>query len=134
MKRENVDEFEKLKTQLDSIHQEMSQLAKKSPNDAVNTFKIKFVNVTLKRCNDLLGPKYRPYPDFDAFSADDLPSNSDVTFIVSQYIESAEKFRSDHIFMQHGQWWWSTDDVDRNKTLDTDLAIRTMAPKKLRSE
>ena len=55
MKRTNVDAFEKLVVQLDSIHSELLLLAKKSPNDAVNSFKLKFVNATLNQCNDLFG-------------------------------------------------------------------------------
>jgi hypothetical protein len=51
MKRADIDTFEKLKAQLDGLYQEMSVLAKKSPNDAVNAFKIKLVNATLERCN-----------------------------------------------------------------------------------
>ena len=108
MTRNDVDTFEKLKAQLDGLHQELSILAKKSPNDAVNEFKIKLINITLSKCNQLLGKKYLPFIDFEAFSLDEMPSNSDVTFIISQYIECAEKFRSDHIYEDYG-WYWKTD-------------------------
>ena len=98
-------------------------LARKSPNDAVNAFKIKFVNATLKECNIFFGERYKPFADFDTFSFEDLPSNSDVTFIVSQYIECAEKFRADNIVQSHGFWYWQIR-ADETK-------IRTSPPKKL---
>lgn len=123
MKRADIDEFEKLNAQLDSLHQEMSVLAKKSPNDAVNAFKIKLVNTTVDRCNKLFGAKYKPFAEFDTFQTDELPSNSDVTFIVSQYIECAEKFRADNIFAEHGMWYWQLDGGKEK--------IRTLGPKKL---
>lgn len=126
MKHADVDIFEKLKAQLDSIYQEMSMLAKKSPNDAVNTFKIKFVNATLTQCNEFFGERYRPFSDFETFSVDELPLNSDVTFIVSQYIECAEKLRADNIEWAHGAWHW--------KNVDTGENIRTYAPKRITSK
>jgi hypothetical protein len=97
VKREQVEEFEKLQVQLDGLHQEMSIFAKKSPNEPVNGFKLKFVNATIGRCNELFGDGYRPYADFQSFSVDELPTNSDVTLIMSQYIKAAEQFRSEHI-------------------------------------
>jgi len=123
MKKENVDKFEKLKVQLDSLHQEMSMLAKKSPNDAVNTFKIKLINVTIASCNEFFGVQYRPFADFNIFSVDELPTNSDITFIISQYIECAEKFRSDNIRQQGGYWLWNITDSKEE--------VRTGLPKKL---
>ncbi|MEH2124811.1 hypothetical protein [Nostoc sp.] len=40
MKRKDVDEFEKLSGQLQGIYEEISVLSKKSPNNAVNKFKL----------------------------------------------------------------------------------------------
>jgi hypothetical protein len=123
LKRIDIDTFEKLKAQLDSLHSEMGVLAKKSPNDAVNSFKIRLVNSTLEKCNLFFGRKYAPFDDFNVFSEDDLPSNSDVTFIVSQYIECAEKLRSDNIYSDYEGWFWKLDDGGER--------IQTAAPKKI---
>jgi hypothetical protein len=98
-------------------------LAKKSPKDAVNEFKLKFVNLVLAECNSLFGEK-RPFAEFEIFSIDNLPSNSDVTFIISQYIECAEKFRADNIRMYSGAWWWK---IDREEQ----PTVRTAPPKKI---
>ena len=55
LKRTQIDELEKLIGQLDSLHVELTTLAKKSPNDAVNNFKLRFVNTALDNCNKFLG-------------------------------------------------------------------------------
>ena len=101
-------------------------LAKKSPNDAVNAFKLKFINSTLGRCNDFLGKKYRPFPDFTTFGEGDLPSNSDVTFIISQYIECAEKLRSDNIVSHYSHWFWVIEGEEKDAR-----STRTGPPRKL---
>lgn len=124
MKRKDVDELEKLIGQLNSIHTEISALSKKSPNDAVNPFKIKFVNITIYNCNKLLGKRYRPLDEFDVFDVDDVPSNSDVTFIVAQYAEALEKFRSDNIQSNgFGSWYYVLEDSEER--------IQTAKPVKL---
>lgn len=124
MKRKDVDELEKLIGQLNSIHTEISALSKKSPNDAVNSFKIKFINTTLSSCNKLLGEKYKPLDEFDVFDVDDVPSNSDVTFIVAQYAEALEKYRSDNIKNNgFGSWYYVLEDSEEK--------IQTAKPVKL---
>ena len=65
MKREEVNTFEKLQAQLEGLHTEISSLSKKSQNDALNKFKLKFVNQILSEANLLLGEKYKPFNDFD---------------------------------------------------------------------
>jgi hypothetical protein len=127
MKRADIDLFEKLEAQLEGFHQEILTLVKKSPNDAVNTFKLNFLNAILSQCNQLLGEKYKPFADFEVFSSDDMPSNSDVSFVVAQYIECAEKLRADNIeYKRVGQvynWYWLIEDSQE--------LIRTASPKKL---
>jgi hypothetical protein len=107
VKREEVDLFEKVVGQLDGLHAEMSVMAKKDANDAVNAFKIKFINAIIIQLNVLLGDNYRPFVDFDQFSSEDLPSNSDVTFMLAQYLQASEKLRADNIYRHgSGEWYW----------------------------
>jgi hypothetical protein len=101
--KEQVDTFEKMYGQIDGLHQEIGALSKKSPSDAVNPFKLKMINKILLGANDILGSKYKPFDDFDQFEEDDVPTNSDVTMILSQYYECMEKMRSDNI-NQFGYW------------------------------
>jgi hypothetical protein len=115
----DVDQFEKVSAQLDGLYQELAILVKKSPNDA---FKIKLINSTLLQANKLLGKRYKPFDDFEQFDIDTLPTNSDVAFIISQYMECAEKLRADNISSEFGEWYW------RGKS----PRIRTAPPKKLK--
>lgn len=133
MNRASVDTFEKISGQLLSIYEEISLLSKKNPNDAVNKFKLKFVNKLLSQSNDYLDEMYKPFDDFDNFDEDDIPQNSDVVFILSQYLQCFEKLRSDNVVIRHGAWFWrvigeETDNVDE----DGMVLIRTVKPKKLK--
>jgi hypothetical protein len=125
MKRDDIDRFEKLTAQLASTHHEIATLAKRSPNDGVNEFKLELINTLVDRCNTFFGAEHVPFEGFTMFSLDDLPTNSDVSFIIAQYIECAEKFRADNIQTLGGRWWWTTDQQDDGKP------IQTSAPKKL---
>ena len=106
LKRTQIDELEKLIGQLESFYTELSALSKKSPNDAVNTFKLRFVNTTLKNCNTFLCKKYKPFEDFNQFNVDDVPSNSDLAFIIAQYMQAMEKIRSDNIYEGFAAQWY----------------------------
>ena len=123
MKRKDIDKFEKTVAQLEALHSEISVLLKKSPNDALNEFKLKLVNSVLQEANSLLGDTYKPFPDFLAFDQDAVPSNSDVTFILAQYLNCMEKLRSDNIYIHIGDWYWRVDGEEPS--------IRTSQPKKL---
>lgn len=133
MNRSNVDIFEKLSGQLLSIYEEISLLSKKSPNDAVNKFKLKFVNKLISQSNEYLAKKYKPFDDFDNFDEDDIPQNSDVVFILSQYLQCFEKQRADNVVIRNGAWYWHVEG-DENDTADDDgmVLIRTVKPKKLK--
>ena len=77
---------------------------------------------------ELLGQRYRPFSEFDFFSSEDIPSNSDVTFILSQYISCAEQLRADNIYQDDLDWYWYIDDADSD---DEEERIQTSPPKKL---
>jgi hypothetical protein len=121
--KSEVDELEVLIGQLFSLHTEMTGLTKKSATDAVNAFKLKLINKTLSRCNALLGDAYKPFKDFAAFDSDDVPSNSDVTLMVGQYQEAIEYFRSEHIALKHGAWYYVLPEGES--------AVRTSSPVRL---
>ena len=106
MKSEDeVIQFEKIQTQIKGLYNEVGILSKKNPNDAVNKFKLKFINQSLKEANDILKDK-KPYSDFDVFSSDDMPSVSDVVMILEQYYSALEKIRCANIKMEWGHWYW----------------------------
>jgi hypothetical protein len=122
--REEIEKLEKIAGQMDGLHREIAALARKSPNDGVNKFKLKFINAILIEANDVLGDQYKPLSEFTAFDSDDLPSNSDVTFILEQYIEEMERKRADNIKRAPSGGWMY--DIPRSQEL-----IRTAPPKKI---
>ncbi|MDN3686792.1 hypothetical protein [Cyclobacterium jeungdonense] len=132
MNKKEVDNFEKYQTQLEGLLSEIGVLAKKSPNDGVNKFKLIFINEVIQEANTILGDKYKPFDSFNEFDEDELPSNSDVTFIMSQYLNCFEKLRADNIYADQKfegnryvyNWFWRID----GKKSD----IKTAQPKKIK--
>ena len=124
MTRKEVDIFEKLQAQLEGLHTEISALSKKSHKDALNKFKLKFINQILNEANHLLGEKYKPFNDFNLFDEDDMPDNSDAAMMLTQYLNCFEKLRADNIKREDSyphNWYWI---VDGKLS-----AIRTVMPK-----
>ena len=125
MTKEEVDKFEKTQGQIDGLYNEIGILSKKSPNDLVNKFKLKFINQILENANTLLQDTYKPLEGFDSFDDEDLPSNSDVTMIFEQYLSCLEKLRSDNITTSEYKngWFWIIDEEPSD--------IKSSRPKKL---
>jgi hypothetical protein len=91
-----IRDFEQLKVQLKTFYDELSLLSKKAPDGKLNKFKLKFLNDTLKKINAILGATHRPFPDFEVFADDELPSNSDAVLILSHYLKCLTQFFTDH--------------------------------------
>jgi hypothetical protein len=53
--------------------------------------------------------EYKPFDDFSQFDDAEHPTNSDVTMILAQYIEQAERFRSDHVIYREHKWQYVVD-------------------------
>jgi len=104
----DVERFEKCEPQVKGLYEEIGQLAKKSPNDGVNKFKLRLINKALGISNDILSDQHRPFPDFATFNEDELPTNSDVAVILSQYLISLKYFRSINIEWseEDEKWRW----------------------------
>ena len=69
-----------------TLKYEFKTLSSKKPNDVLNEFKVKYVNKSLKAANELLGED-KPYEDFESFSDEELPTNSDVLMMLSLYLD-----------------------------------------------
>jgi hypothetical protein len=121
--RSEVENLEKLIGQLQGLYSEITLLARKSPNDAVNTFKLSLINRVIKTGNDVLGPNYLPFDDFVGFNSDDIPSTSDVALVLAQYMEEAERYRSDNVRVEYGKWVYVINGVASD--------IRSGAPSKV---
>ena len=108
---DDVEKLEKTIGQLKGAHTEIAILAKKSPSDSLNAFKLTLINNVIKASNEVLGEKYKPFDHFDNFESEDLPSNSDVVMVLAQYMEEAERFRSDNVdYNSLSGWAYIVDD------------------------
>ena len=116
--------FEKHEAQLQGLYAEIDQLAKKRPNDAVNKFKLRLFNQVLDLGNEILTDQYKPFSDFSQFDEDELPSNSDVALMLSQYLISLDNLRSDNVENDDDQWQW---------VVTGDVPIPTRQPRKYRN-
>ena len=125
MNSDEISEFEQLQAQLQSLYTEIGALSKKKPDGAVNEFKLKLINQVLERVNSILGEQNRPFDDFLHFNSDNIPTNSDVVLILSQYLNCLEKLRADNITEIVGKWYWVIDGQSSKK-------LRTAPPRKLK--
>jgi len=102
----DVQDFERLEQQLHSMLTEMSELSKKRANDGLNKFKLKLVNVLLEGINKFLGEQ-RPFKEFETFDENDLPTNSDVVVMLSQYAAAIFQHRVENTRFHDYKWWWA---------------------------
>lgn len=103
---DDVERLEKIIGQLQAAHSEIAILAKKSPSDTLNSFKLKMINNVIQCSNDVLGERYKPFDDFHQFEDDALPSNSDITMVLAQYMGEAERYRSDNVMKKLHSWFY----------------------------
>ena len=108
MTNDEADQFDTLETQLLGMYEEIGILSKKKPDGAVNRFKLVFVNELLGKVNGFLGEDYQPFDSFELFNVDDLPTASDIVFVLGQYLKSMDKFRFDNTYCD-GYYYWILD-------------------------
>lgn len=83
----------KIRDQLEALHDELSILSRKKPDDAINEFKLQFINQVLTETNSILDEKFRPFDGFETFDLDNVPTNSDVVLILAQYLRCLNRQR-----------------------------------------
>jgi hypothetical protein len=87
---------EKLIVQIEGFYDEMSVLSKSKPDNPLNAFKLKFINDKLTEANSVLVGDYQPLKGFTVFDDTALPTNSDVVFVLSQYLNRLKAWRRDN--------------------------------------
>jgi hypothetical protein len=92
-----VTQYELLFPLLTGINTEMQELSKKKPDTPLNAFKVKTINRVLEPAKELLKEE-NMYPFLDILDADDIPTNSDVVLILSQYIKSMKIFHDKYYY------------------------------------
>jgi hypothetical protein len=80
MNHTEVEEFRKMAAQLDALHQEATASSKKAPDKPVNKFKVDVANSVIEIARSVLGES-APTLNFEKFDTDDLPTNSDLSFV-----------------------------------------------------
>lgn len=95
MPQKHQIEFEKIQDQLQAMHDEIDKLSKKKPDDAINKFKLNFINEILAKANTILDREYLPFDQFSKFDEDQLPTNSDVVMVLAQYLAAFKREYTD---------------------------------------
>ena len=94
----NIEDYSLLKDMLYAQRQEFGLLSKKKSDGQLNKMKIKMVNRVLEPLNELL--KNEPSHKFlDILSEDDMPTNSDVVLIISQYEKALLNFKNKYFLI-----------------------------------
>lgn len=106
MKSESdIGDFERVESQLKVFRREIAGLSHKKPNDGVNKFKLGYINTAIEEANAILGDE-RPLQGFEHFSPDDVPTNSDVAFVLAQYTEIIFRVRQENTMAHRGKYYW----------------------------
>jgi hypothetical protein len=77
-----------IKGQIYGLRNDMAELSKKKPDDAVNKFKLTLINELILEANQLLGEDNLPLKGFSQFDVETLPTNSDVMMVLTQYVRA----------------------------------------------
>lgn len=97
--------YEVMMPLLQAMYSEFKEFSKKKPEEVVSKAKIKVVNRLLTRCQSVLGAEasidYLDLPD-----EDDVPQNSDVVLMLSQYVAAMNQFHSTYYKWDGTEWRW----------------------------
>lgn len=100
---ERAAKHDVLMPMLSAMFGEFKELSKKKPDGALNKKKVEIVNRLLKDVLLILEDEpSRPY--LDLLEEDDLPLNSDVLLVLSQFVAAMESFREKY-------WVFSREDL-----------------------
>lgn len=99
----DVDQYELLLPLLQASYHEIETLSKKKPDSPLNAYKVKVINRILDPIKELL----KSEPSFvflDTLNTDELPTNSDVVLLLSQYQKSMNIYHTEHYSNSTYQW------------------------------
>ncbi|MEH1934688.1 MAG: hypothetical protein V7L14_13405 [Nostoc sp.] len=78
---------------IDAMHLEFKELSKKKPEAVLSKNKVKIVNRLLESCRKVLDSE-TSLNYLDLIDEDDIPQNSDVVLMLSQYVAAMMQFKS----------------------------------------
>lgn len=106
--RDRADLWEALSPLIIAMHAEFKDLSKKQPEGPVSKRKIAAANRLLVQCRDVLIDELTI--DFlDLLDEDDLPLNSDVVLVMSQYVAAMQGFHTRHHGVRGMDFGWYTE-------------------------
>ncbi len=88
----NIEDYNLLTSMLQSQRKELDLLSGKKPNDLLNPMKIKMINRVLEPLKEVLQHE-DSYKFLDVLNETDMPTNSDVVLIISQFETAVEEFK-----------------------------------------
>ena len=90
-----VNQYQLLLPLLTATYNEIQELSKKKPESPLNPYKVKAINRILNPLKEIL--KNEDVFEFlDILDSDELPTNSDVILILSQYREAMDLFKKNY--------------------------------------
>ena len=89
----NIEDYELLNSMLRSQRKEFDLLSNKKADVQINPLKIKMVNRVLEPLKELFSHE-DSHKFLDTLNEDEMPTNSDVVLITSQYETAIGEFRS----------------------------------------
>jgi len=92
------------------MYEEFSHFSKKKPEDVTSKGKIQVVNRLLENCRKVLEDE-ESIGFLDLLDDDELPQNSDVVLMLSQYVAAMKQYRG--LYFRHdpmaGRQRWATE-------------------------
>ena len=89
----NIEDYKLLKNMLRSQKREFDLLSNKKTDVQLNPMKIRMVNRVLKLLKELFNNE-ESYKFLDTLDEDEIPTNSDVVLIISQYEAAIREFEN----------------------------------------
>ncbi|MEH2373064.1 hypothetical protein [Nostoc sp.] len=105
---ENVELYEIIIPLLHAMRSEFKELSKKKPEAVLNKSKMKIVNRLLQSCRKILASE-ASFDYLDLIDEDDVPQNSDVVLMLSQYVAAMNQFHSTYYGSDGEKYRWFID-------------------------
>lgn len=90
---------------IDAMHIEFKELSKKKPEAVLSKSKVKIVNRLLESCRIVLDSE-ASLDYLDLIDEDDVPQNSDVVLMLSQYVAAMKQFQSAYYGYDGHEYRW----------------------------
>jgi hypothetical protein len=91
--REKADLHEITMPLLKAMHSEFKELSRKKPEAVLSISKVKIANRLLESCRKVLDSE-ASLNYLDLIEEDEVPQNSDVVLMLSQYVAAMQQFKS----------------------------------------